>query len=268
MHLNSNTEEPMTYLKPLIGIVNLSSKVTNDQVKLMTVAIQEQLKNDVAPAWNRDYWFVMFYSDPKTISPRAYPIVIVDNDSTPGALGWHAEQGGRPYGKVMVDPVLQNGGVILYDPKNPENVSISSVLSHEVIETFCDPYVNVWVDGPQTRHGSCYAMEACDPVESSSYAVKVGKNQVSVSNFVCSTYFIQDIPAGTRLDHLGILTQPFSLAPGGYMVVRQEPGTETQVFAATPPAEWKMQMKAHKLGARTKRRMPVAKKKKWWRYFL
>lgn len=254
-------------LKPLIGIINLSSNVSNDDVKKMVIAVQEQLKHDVAPAWGKDYWFVMFYSDPKTISPRAYPIVICDNDTTPGALGWHAERGGKPYGKIMTDPVLQSGGVALYDKKNPQNVTVASVLSHEVIETFCDPDINLWVDGPRIYQGSCYAMEACDPVENNSYVVKAGTVSVSVSNFVLPSYFDNQ---GTheKFDFLGVLTAPFTLAPGGYMVVREAPGTEQQVFAQTKPAQWRLDMKAHKLSSRSKLRMPVTAKKKWWKYLF
>lgn len=258
----------MTYLRPIIGIVNLSSKVSNDDVIKMVVAIQQQLKDDVAPAWGRDYWFIMFFADPKAMYSRAYPIVIVDNDSTPGALGWHAEQGGKPYGKVMVDPVLQNGGVTLYDPTNPQNVSVSSVLSHEVIETFVDPYVNVWVDGPRLAQGSCYAMEACDPVESNSYTNKVSGVLVSLSNFVNRAYFLSDPAPGTKFDHMGVLSAPFSLAPGGYMVVRNQPGTEAQVYGTMMPPAWKVQMKQHKLASRTKFRMPVVNRKKWWKYLF
>lgn len=257
----------MSTLRPLIGIVNLSTNVSNDDVKKMVIAVQEQLKHDVAPAWGKDYWFVVFYSDPKTMSPRAYPIVIVDNDSTPGALGWHAEQGGKPYGKVMTSPVLNNGGVPLYDPKNPENISVASVLSHEVIETFCDPDINVWIDGPQIAQGSCYAMEACDPVENNSYTVKVGKELVSVSDFVVPAYF-NDQGANEKFDFLGVLKAPFTLAPGGYMVVRQAPGTEQQVFGHMKPMQWRLDMKAHKLGSRGKARMPVEKRKKWWKYLF
>lgn len=255
-------------LRPLIGIVNLSSNVSNDDVIKMVIAVQEQLKNDVAPAWGRDYWFVMFYADPKLMSPRAYPIVIVDNDATPGALGWHAEQGGKPYGKVMTDPVLQNGGVPLYDANNPQNVTVASVLSHEVIETFVDPDINLWVDGPQIAQGSCYAMEACDPVESNSYVVKTGPTLVSVSDFVTREYFIRDAPATSKFDFLGVLHAPFSLAQGGYMVVREAPGTEAQVFGHAKPAQWRLDMKAHKLGSRGKMRMPVGKQKKWWKYLF
>jgi len=258
----------MTYLRPLIGIVNLSSNVSNDDVKKMVVAIQDQLKRDVAPAWDREYWYVMFYADPKMISSRAYPIVIVDNDSTPGALGWHSESGGKPYGKVMTDPVLQNGGVALFDTTNPQNFTVSSVLSHEVIETFIDPFVNVWVDGPQIAKGSGYAMEACDPVENNSYINKAAGVPVSVSNFVHRTYFLSDPASGTKFDHMGVLKAPFSLAPGGYMVVRKELGTESQVFGEVLPPAWKMEMKQHKLGARTKIRTPEHKRKKWWKYLI
>jgi hypothetical protein len=168
----------------------------------------------------------------------------------------------------MTDPVLQNGGVVLYDPKHPQNVSVASVLSHEVIEIFVDPFINVWVDGPQIRKGSCYAMEACDPVESNSYVNMSSGVAVSVSNFVYRQYFVPDVPAGTKLDHLGVLQHPFTLAPGGYMVVRQDPGTEAQVFGEVRPPDWKMQMKKHGLGARTKARMPAVKRKKWWKYLF
>jgi len=254
-------------LRPVIGVVNLSSNVSNDDVTKMVIAIQEQIKTDVAPAWRRDYWFIIFYSDPKSISPRAYPIAIIDNDTTPGALGWHAEQNGRPYGKVMTNPVLQNGGVVLYDPNNPQNVSVASVLSHEIIEVFVDPYVNVWADGPQIDQGSCYAMEACDPVENNSYSNTASGVSVSLSDFVLPAYFDSQ-GANEGFDFLNVLTAPFSLAPGGYMVVRSAPGTEQQVFGRVQPAKWRLEMKKNKFISRSKQRMLTAKRKKWWQYLL
>lgn len=257
----------MTQLRPLIGVVNLSSNVNNDEVKKMVMAVQHQLQYDVAPSWEKDYWFIMFYSDPKTISPRAYPIVIVDNDSTPGALGFHSEQNGKPYGKIMTDPVLNNGGVSLYDTKNPQNISIASVLSHEVIELFVDPYVNLWADGPSIAQGYSYAVEACDPVESNSYIITTSKTAVSVSNFILPSYF-DNQGTNEKFDYLGVLNAPFSLAKGGYMVVRNTRGTEQQVFGEILPPKWKLGMKRNKFGSRTQTRMPINKKKKWWQYLF
>lgn len=254
-------------LRKLIGVLNLSSKISNTDVKSMIIAVQEQLKFDVAPAYEKDYWFIIFYADQKSMSPRAYPIVIVDNDSTPGALGFHSEQNGQPYGKIMVDPILQAGGVALYDANNPQNYTVSATFSHEVIETFVDPYVNVWVDGPQISQGSCYAMEAGDPVENNSYKNTAAGVPVSVSNFVLPAYFDSQ-GKNEKFDYLGVLTAPFTLASGGYMVVRNAPGTEQQVFGDVPPPQWKLDMKKHKLGSRSQTRMSSDQKKKWWKYFI
>ena len=257
-------------LRPLIGVINSSSNVSNDDVVKMVTACQEQLRYDVGPAWERDYWYIIFYPDPSKISPRAYPMVIVDNDSTPGALGWHAEFHDRPYAQIMTSPVLDNGGVVLFDPKNPQNVSVSSVMSHEVVEEFIDPYINLWADGPQIAQGMSYAVEACDPVESSSYNNNAAGVPVSLSNFVLPSYFDNQ---GTheKFDYLGRLKAPFTLDSGGYMVVRSAPGTEQQVFGETMPPQWKLDMKAHKLASRTKCRIAYAQKtakQKWWKYFL
>ena len=273
----------MSGLRPLIGIVNLSSNVSNDDVIRMVVAIQDQLKVDVAPSWDRDYWFIMFYTDPKAISPRAYPVVIIDNDTTPAALGWHAEQCGKPYGKIITDPILKNGGVILYDTSNPQNISIASVLSHEIIETFIDPHVNLWIDGPRTAKGSCYAVEACDPVENILYKNTASGVDISVSNFVLPAYF-DDHNSSDKFDFLGILAAPFTLAPSGHMIVRNAPNTEKEVFGKTPPAEWIVGMKSHKLGSRSTCRMSSLKssspwraareerleahRQKWWKYLI
>lgn len=248
----------MSNLRPLIGVINLSTNISNSDVIKMVVAIQEQLKSDVAPAWGRDYWFVMFFANPKALSPRAKPIVIVDNDSTAYALGWHAERNGRPYGKIVTDPILKNGGTILYDPKNPQNVTVSSVLSHEIIETFIDPNVQIWVDGPPTMQGSCYAMEVCDPVENNFYVNTAAGSAVSLSNFVLPSYF--DEYADGKFDFLNILNAPFSSAPGGYMTVRKEFGGEVEIFNEKLPDKWKIEIKNHKLSSRNTQRKSLPRK--------
>lgn len=262
----------MSVLKNLIGVVNLSTKVSNDQIRLAVVAAQKQLDEDVAPNWHMDSAFVMFYDDPTKMSLRAFPVVIVDHSDTPGALGFHSEQQGRPYGMIMVDPILDNGGVALYDYSNPQNVSVSSVLSHEIIELFLDRFANMWADGIAIQAGSSYAYEGADPVEAQSYTKQIGKHLVSVSNFILPAWFDPQNAPSNPTDFLNILNgASFALAPNGYMIVRNAPGSEQQVFAATPPAQWRLDMKKNSIGSRTSKRIPVkvvAPKLSWWRRFI
>ncbi len=255
-------------LKQLIGVINLSTKLSNEDVKLMTIACQEQLNHDVAPHWHMESAFVIFYDDPKKISTRAYPIVILDAPDAPGALGYHCEAGGKPYGRVFVDPVINNNGVILYDPSNPQNVSISSVLSHEIIELFIDKNANQWADGPYIKQGNSYALEACDPVQGNSYSKKIAGKEVSLSNFILPSWFDPQNPPHIHVDFLQTVNGAFSLAPGGYMIVRNAAGNEQQVFGEIRMTAWLQDMKKHMSG-RTSRRISNATKvvkKPWWKY--
>src|SRR5215469_10773978 len=129
----------------MINVVNKSTVVTDDDVKVMVRAVAHQLRDDAAQQ---------------------------------DALGWHTEnQGEVIFGRVFARPVLSNGGDALTKP-----LSVATVLSHEVLETFCDPYCNLWADNGS---GTAYALEVADPVESDSYPVAVpGRGEVTVSNFV------------------------------------------------------------------------------------
>ena len=99
-------------------------------------------------------------------------------DQPQGVLGFHTEdQGGKLWGVVAAKPELDNGAQV-----TTGDWSVSSVLSHEVLEMFVDPNCNLWANDGK---GSAYSFEVCDPVEAPSYAV----NGVSVSNFVTPSWF-------------------------------------------------------------------------------
>jgi len=132
----------------------------------------------------------------------------------------------------------------LYDAQNPQNVSVSSVLSHEILEMVGDPYANFWCDGPVTPQGNHYALELCDPVQQDSYAINISTDAtkpswVSVSNFILPTWFD---PAGKNpddfpFDYLHKLTAPFSMSKGGYLIVLQA-GQSSQIFGEHMP-QWR-----------------------------
>ena len=185
----------------LIAILNQSNGAVADaDVATMTAAITTQIQ-DVATAWNRAPATVTFYNSASAVPAGAYGVAIVPTiDGQPaGVVGYHAEN----WGVVAAQPILANAQTLTGD------WSVSSTLSHEVLEMFIDPACNLLaVDG----QGSAYSLEVCDPVEAPTYTV----NNVSVSNFVTPSWFDPQAPTGARFDKQGQVTAAFTIAAGGY----------------------------------------------------
>jgi len=230
----------------LIAILNQSTLVSNADAATMTQAVATQIRLDAAPLWDRSPAAVILYTDPAAIPATAHGIAIVDTiqNQPQGVLGFHTEdQGGKLWGVVAAKPELDNGGQVLTG-----DWSVSSVLSHEVLEMFVDPNCNLWADD---NKGSAYSFEVCDPVEAPTYSVQ----GVSVSNFVTPSWFDPLAATSAQFDKLGQLTAPFSILEGGY-VVYETAGKAQQKFGDQFP-EWRKEMKTGAL-ARTRRRLAQA----------
>lgn len=233
----------------LIGIVNESTLAEDHDVHLMTRAVAHQMRYDVSPAWDKHPPAVIYYSDVSHVPPGAYVIGVFDNDDQAGVLGWHTESSdGSVFGRVFVKPTLDAGGDMLHG-----ELSVASVLSHEVAEAFVDPNVQMWA---ADFNGKLYALEVCDPVESDYYMVRVGDQQVSVSNFVFPAWFDPQAPPTARLDYVGTTSKPFTMAPGGYVIYSSQ-GQEQAVFGENYP-EWKRQTKETALARSARRISPGA----------
>lgn len=254
-----------------IAVINHSTKVTTLQAALMVQACNNQIARHIAPAWKRVAIPVVFYMNEQTIPPTAQKVVIFDDADMAGALGYHTEENSRVYARVFVNPVLESGGVVLYDPNHPQNVSVASVLSHEIAEMFIDPFVNDWSEGPHIAEGGEYAKEVGDPVQGDSYTIVVyippyaspttpnvaaaamASQPVSVSNFVFPEWFDYQAPLNSRFDQCNKVRRPFTLSHGGYMVVRKGPGSEKQVFGEIPPPAWRAAAKSSPMSRTFKR---------------
>jgi hypothetical protein len=230
----------------LIAILNQSKNVSDGEAVAMTQAVAAQVRLDAAPLWDRAPAAVVFYTDPAAVPASAHAITLVDSiaDQPKGVLGFHTEdQRGKLWGVVASQPELDNGGRV-----STGDWSVSSVLSHEVLEMFVDPNCNLWANNGK---GSVYTLEVCDPVEAPTYAV----NGVSVSNFVTPAWFDPQAPTGAQFDKLGLVRSPFSILKGGYMVYASE-GKEQQVYGDEFP-QWRREMKSGP-AARTRRRLSQA----------
>ena len=130
-------------------------------------AVSIQVREHVAPAWRREPGPVQLVVSEREIPDDSWIIGIFDDGQQATGLGYHAlTPQGQPYAKVFVSPVLNNGGKAL----SGGELTVSMVLSHEVIEMFLDPHLSVWVDDGK---GSAWAVEACDPVQFDRYGFAV-----------------------------------------------------------------------------------------------
>lgn len=206
----------------IIYVANQSKRVSDADVQAMATACDSQLYFHAAPSYGYKPNRVLYTATPASVGAQDALIIVTDTPDQADALGWHSEQAsGQSYGYVFAAPVLDNGGATLTG-----RLSLSSVLSHEVLETSCNPGVNVSADDGA---GWLWDYEVADPVEGYSYAIT--SKRVMVSDFVLPAFFNQASVPGVKYDWMGQLSKPFEVAPGGY-ASRQPSGTRTQIQGA------------------------------------
>lgn len=213
----------------LIALVNHTQKyrsqVTDDAVAQMAGAYAHQIQYDVAPAWGLTPSPVIFYQEETQIPVGAHVIAFMDDSDQQGVLGWHTNDDTGLYGRVFAGPSIDNnGGVIAGD------WSVAVTGSHEVLEMLGDPFCNGYA---ADNKGKLFSVELCDPVEGPSYQVGV----VSVSNFIYPAWTNYMAATGSKLDHLGRLTKPFSILHTGYVVWMRN-GKEYQKMGEQYP-DWR-----------------------------
>jgi hypothetical protein len=184
---------------PHIAIVNEAKTPFALDLVAFADALQGQLNNDVAPAWNvASDVTVAVYAAVADMPAGSWLMVFLDNADAAGALAYHLEQdNGLPLMRVFVETILA------------DKSSISESASHEGIETLIDPScTNCY----QVKN-SFFSAEASDPVEDQGYEI----NGISMSNFVYPAWF-QSIswPMGTQYDQMRLCTEPLQILKGGY----------------------------------------------------
>lgn len=172
-----------------LTVVNQSKFVNASDLDAYIKAQQLQIDRDFKAFWGGNAVI--------DVTPGGWPVYLLDNTDTPGALGYHdVDALGTPFAKVFVKTSEDNG------------VAWESVASHEVLETLGDSNANTSVVGPD---GCNWYREACDACEDISYSI----NGVIMSDFVTPAWF--DPHGQAPFDFSQVLTAPFSITPGGYI---------------------------------------------------
>ena len=124
-------------------------------------------------------------------------------------------------------------------------------MSHELLEMLADPEINLCA----MVEGRIYACECADPCEADELGYRV--DNVMLSDFVYPSWFSPD--AKGPYDHVGHISKPLMLAPGGYISVMNVFSFGWKQINADPT----MQMRRAPVGSRRERRS--APKEHWRR---
>lgn len=194
-------------LGPSIGIQNLSTVLTDSQVQAAVAALQIQLDRDFFAGWGFSA-SLQFLTKTQPVPLNVWPIYVLDNTDTAGALGYHDESNkGVPYGRIFAKTCMQYG------------YSWTVTLSHELLEMMANPNINLTVFNQSSNTaGTIYFHEIGDPCEDDSFGYTI--NGILVSDFVWPAWFDPtQTAAGTRYDQGGHCTAPFQVLHNGYVSI-------------------------------------------------
>ena len=181
----------------------------------LTAALQRCYDQHFLPVWG---YPVRLYTTTEA-RPSDWQFIYFDDADTAGALGYHdLTKDGQPLSKVFVKTTLAARQLV------------SVTACHELFEMVIDPIANLWAEAAD---GTEFAYEMCDPVEEDTFLV----DGVEMSNFVHPSWFESfKHPAGTKFDHLGHLKKPFTMAKGGYVIIKKK-GKVTEHFGSVAKAK-------------------------------
>lgn len=190
-----------------ISVINASTVLTDDQVRPVVDALQQQVTSHFYPAWGADAELTFLPNNPPP-PPGTWWLSILDGSDQAGALGYHdLTTDGLPIGKVFAGTDLKTGN----------NWTVTA--SHELLEMLADPNINltVFVQSDQST-GILYAYEVCDACEADNLGYQIGN--VTVSDFVFPAWFEGFRTTGsTRFDQGNQIKNPLELLAGGYIGV-------------------------------------------------
>jgi len=218
-----------------IGVVCTSATIEPRDLAFIVQAWDAQ-SQEFCAAWGIPYIPVVLYSTPSIESQveagEIRLLTIEDDIGVPSALGFHDDELGAIFARVLAENNADAG-------------------SHECCEENADPDCSQYKPIPGTTNE--LALEVSDPVEALNYlqSATVGDEtrQIPVSDWVYPSYF--DPNGKAPFDKMNKLTAPFSMAPGGYQIVRDASGNTNDVFAKVVHAD-----EAGRMAAEKKRKRP------------
>lgn len=175
----------------------------------------------------------------------SWNIIFLDSISVEGALGYHEDVNGT---KIPVSYVAVK-------ETREDNASVCEVASHEMVECATNPFVNVESEMRIAHHeGKEYIVEIADPVEGCGYHAPNGE---LLANFVWPKWFGLKQIRPNLAQKEGYITSPFTLAPQGYISIK-EPGQEwSQIYGYRRSTLPKWSNRLHRAGTVSNSSCPI-----------
>lgn len=181
-------------------IINETSRMADKDLESLVAPLQRQVTEHFEPAWGAAGSTITFAPRGTTVAAAdgVVPVHIRDRCGISGDLGFHE------------DPTTPDAIIGALDCQD-YGMSLSQVISHEVIETLADPLASMTHVGTD---GLRYMLEPCDPVQDQGYMI----DGVMVSDFVLPSYFDLALKGGPLFNHLGtLMSRCPGLLYGGYI---------------------------------------------------
>jgi len=197
-----------------IAVVNRCTVLGDEEeIRRGVNALQIQCDRDFA----RYYGItakLSFVSKNQTPPPNQWWLLILDDSTQAGALGFHdLTSQGLPQGKVFARTDLELGD------------EWTVTTSHELLEMLGDPSINKTVSVEmEDHHVRQYMYEVCDACERDKFGYKI--DGVQVSDFVTPQWFepLAINETNPQFDHMRKINQPFELLDGGYIGINDGNG--------------------------------------------
>jgi hypothetical protein len=185
-----------------VSVINHSKDLNHAQVGAIAKALQYQVDNDFKGVWGLTAELVAVPQN-AVPAPGTWWLVFLDDPDQAGALGYHdLTPDLHPVSKIFVAEDLKY------------KAAPSVTASHELLEMLGNPYLGEAVVDPRT--GRAYAKENADAVEDDRLGYEIGG--ILVSDFVLPEFFDpRHRGKGLPLSFKENLTEPFSIAEGGYL---------------------------------------------------
>jgi hypothetical protein len=184
---------------PQIAVMNESTVISDNDVRKMLPAFEQQWNKDLQPVWGVDPATFNFVPKHQMPAADSWWLVFLDDSDQAGALAYHdLTNEGLPISKVFVKTLLA------------DKASVSVGATHELCEMAVDPWLNSAYQDP---HGVFWAGEICDPVESDQYGYEI--NGVLVTDFITPNWFAHQHANGS-IDLKGHSHNAFEILTGGY----------------------------------------------------
>ncbi len=186
-----------------------------------------------------------------------------DKIDVDGAAAFHDEdERGVQYIRCALGTVP--GRELLRDRSNRGN-SLLGLIQHEIGEAEIDPTADIWRQQPfhdkrNGRYFNLVCQEVCDPVQEIADSLRLTDGtEVDRIAWALPSWFDARRAQSMPVDSHGALSEPLTLAPGGYAIVAMAQG-EKDVFAEVVEhhelglADWRKALK-RRPGSRTMKRL-------------